>query len=303
MIVWIASWSATATRAEAQAAVELTVDPCLQSIERSLRAILPIEMASIGVIDSYAGDDHERADLRASIGCDGDDVVLRVRRVDTGEVLEDRLSLPDHEAPGTARTIALALSELVTTAHPPSAEPEPEPAVSWLVSGAFVVRTGVDHGPWMGGLSAEASRSLRPFLRVFAGAEWTTGARGTALGDVLATSLTVDGGASFGHAREGSWFGADVGGRVGAVLWNGKPSLPDVLGPRDAAPFLGFFARLVAEASLTDALRVRGAFELGLVAVGSRGVAADASTTPPMIETVEIDRLWFGFSLGFVYAP
>jgi hypothetical protein len=271
----------------------------MQAVETSLREILPIEMASIAVIDEYVGEN--RADLRAWVGCDGDDVVLRVTRVDTGEVLEDRLSMPDKAAPGTARAVALALSELVTTARPPAVVPEVIP--KWLVHGAFVVRAGVDHGPWMGGLSAEVSRSFSTFLRVFAGAEWATGAHGTALGDILATTLTADAGASFGHAHAGSWFGVDVGGRAGTVLWNGRPNAPGVRGPRDAKPFLGFFGRLDAEASLTEDLRVRAALEFGLVAAGSRGVAVDETATPVMVERVEMDRLWLGLSVGVSYAP
>jgi hypothetical protein len=269
----------------------------MQAIEPSLRELLPIEMATIAVID----DQTRGADLRAWVGCRGEDVLLLVTRLDTGEVLEDSLSVPDRAAPGTARAVALALSELVTIARPPPVVPEVIPP--WLVHGAFVVRAGVGDGPWMGGLAVEASHALRPFMRVFFGAEWATGAHGTALGDIVATSLTADAAASFGYAHRGAWLGLDVGARVGTVLWNGRPSSPDVLGPRDATPFFGLFGRLGAEASLTRALRVRAAVELGAVVAGSRGLAIDEGPAMPMTEATGIDRLWCGLSLGVSFAP
>jgi hypothetical protein len=291
--------------ADEPATVGLVVYGCPRGIDPSLREILEIELATITETDAETND----ATIRASVTCRGTFVDLRVERVDTHQILEDRITVANPSAPTTARSIALVLTELIAATRP---EDELDPAVEdddpvtfvpvdvpWLMDAVVVLRFGADNGPHMAGLRAGLIYVPRTFLRLSAGAEWLTGARGTTLGRVRSTALTADAALGIGYTVESKWIGVDLGLRMGAMLWTGNDDGADVQASRAAKPFVALFGRLVGELPVSDLVRLRGAFELGPVLVGSTADAVDTSSgTPVVLETIRADRYFLSLALG-----
>ena len=151
----------------------------------------------------------------------------------------------------------------------------------------------------MAGLRAGLTYVPRTFLRLSAGAEWLTGARGTTLGRVRSTALTADAALGIGYTVESKWIGVDLGLRMGAMLWTGNDDGADVQASRAAKPFVALFGRLVGEVPVSDVVRLRGAFELGPILVGSTADAVDTSSgTPVVLETIRADRYFLSLALG-----
>jgi hypothetical protein len=298
-------WSARPVRADGPAGLDLDVAPCLVELEASLRAILVIELSTVAVIDDQTRD----ASLRATLDCEARGVVIRVTRVDTGEVLEERVDLARRDA----RTLALVLSELVAATRPPElpdpppqSDPAPEAprAKSLRIDGALVYRFGLDHGPRLGGLRVGAAYMMRRRLRLSAGVEWLAGARDTTLGRVIATSLSVDGAVGLAFTHDGSSAVLDFGVRAGTMLWNGNHASMDVAGARVAKPALGLFMRGVGELAVSERVCLRATLELGAVLVGSEATAVDATGTEVVIvDRVSADRVWSTLGLGLTYVP
>lgn len=301
LLIWSASSSHA--RASGPTSLELVVAPCLRSIEDDLRAIVAIELATTARIDDETRD----ATLRATITCRGDAVRIEVLRVDTGEVREERVAMPSRNTPPAARTIALLLSELVAVLWPIEPEPPvplpPAPITDPLRLDAVLdLRFGAADGPWMSGARVGVQHALRESLRLTSGVEWLMGARGTSLGRVGASSLTIDAAPGFGlrHGRDDrSWVGLDVGLRFGAMFWRGHANEGDVTAGRVVKPTLGAFGRAVYEPALTPRLSLRLALELAVVLVGSTATAIDMSGgAPTVVGTVALDRFWCTLGVG-----
>jgi hypothetical protein len=309
LILCFACCFPAATRADDDAvALDLAVDPCLAETEASMRDILNIEIATLAAIDTPT----PGTDLGARLRCDGTTVLVTVWDHRTGQVLEERVAVDDPGAPGTARTLALALAELVAIMRPPPTPadpvdggttwPSPEHSRSHLHM-LGVLRAAVASAPWMGGAALEVSYDVQRWLRVVAGAEWVSGAAGTPLGRIRGTSLTGLAAISLGSFHRRFRFGVDAGLRAGMVRWNGRTDQDDVATGQAVGPFVGVLGRAGLELPLSDRLHLRTALEIGAVLAGSRGQAVrEAASEPDVIGEVGFDRWWVTATLGVTLA-
>jgi hypothetical protein len=300
--------------------VALAMDPCVTAPATEVRRILGIDLGAL--LDDAAGPPSDVT--RAAIGCQAALVELRVDDPITGKSLTRAIDLSSTPPPARARLLALAVSELITaswteleTNAQPAVPPQgavaspaarlsalgavekhrPPPAlrplrVVALASGQFFFTQA--GALWGGGLRVGQDRGRGLAWAVDALAHH--GSAQTALGDVVADTISVGPMALYQHRWPRVALRIGGGARGGAARLEGQPGAPGVHG---AAVWSGWLGPLAA-ASLTVAPASRLALELGLeggYVVVPFGGRVDG------VRQVAIDGAWIGAQLGVGLFP
>lgn len=299
--------------------VDLQIDACVEVAPVDARRFLAIELGAL-LADAGAGADT----TRASVGCAGALVSLRVEDPVTGKSLTRTIDLAAAgPLSARARLLALAVSELISASwtelesNPqPSVEPiervaSPEARQRALVAvekrtsppaprlrvlalfggQAFFTRAGLLLG---GGLRMGKDHGHR-----FGWSADLLAHHGSATTDLgLVTVDTVSAGLALFFHHNWSRVALRIGGGVrgGAVRFEGIPSRPDALG---ASAWSGWMGPMVMAATTLTAARhvaVEISVEGGYVAAPFGGLVNGE-------RTVAVDGPWIGFQLGVGFFP
>jgi hypothetical protein len=311
LLICATAWAAEHPR------VELQMDPCVGAPVDEVKRLLAIDLGALLSDPIGSGDT-----THAIIGCHEALVSLRVDDPITGKSLIREIDLSSTPPRVRARLVALAVSELISASWT-ELELNADPAVppvgavaspSARRSALSVVET---HKPLLGSLRVEALASGQFFLTEV-GALWGGGLRvgqdrarrfgwsidvlahhgaaTTALGEVVADTLTLGPTLFFQHRWSRVALRVGGGARGGAARLEGRPNGPGVHG---AVAWSGWLGPMVG-ASLTVApvrrLALGLSVEAGYVAVPFGGKVDGA-------REVSIDGPWIGVQLGIGLFP
>jgi hypothetical protein len=238
----LAAWMATAgvARGASAAPLDLSVSGCTQLDEGRLRALVAIEMATVGA-------DGAKALARVRLACAGERVTIDV--ADNGPSPSSRSELDLSSTPEATRLrlLALTITELVSlswSAPPVSPAPAsrdrgsavavraaaPPDERRWSLFGGTSVRRMGRPGTWLTGLGVGVARSVGDFVALAFELRGETGEAAVSVAAVDWRQLVLTGALAVGVTGERWAFHALPGWSMGVVQLSASPTATDARG-------------------------------------------------------------------------
>ncbi len=308
-------WCSSA-RADSHPRVQLEIDGCVDASHDEIRRVVSVEL---GALLSGAGEATTDR-TRASVGCDGAVVVLRVDDPITGKSLSRTVDIGSAIPRARARLVALAIVELISAswtelgvnAQPQDLPSDPRPTLEPRPAVLESLQPQTDRlvvSPYRvsllgGGLKFFAKTDLLvgAVLRVahdrsapigwMVDAQAHRGSESTSLGQVFTDVIGVGLVAVVHHAWARSSTHVGGGVRGGAVRLSGVPTaMMGVQGSRFWAPWIGPLVLGNVELAVTHRFTVDVTLEGGYVVSPVGGLVSDR-------REVAVDGAWLEVHVG-----